>query len=237
LALGLSYFLTQRHHSKLYEQKRQARIREEKRWSNPHFQSQLAPEQGRGGKHRDGKDVKASFLTEEDLSHGIAVPQPRYACTLTPSSHSQIGEEATVSRRGRSSATLGSTQSAGSVAQGDSDHEVRSTRHLRARPIRVCLPVIVVHLYTVMFYIRGFSHCYAVSLVRCHLMLRQFDPTMLRARIERFWARKNSEFGHENLFTHFVLHDILTDRYTLINGFQLIRDELQFAGRGVSSIL
>jgi hypothetical protein len=74
VGLGLSYFLTQRYHSKVFEQKRQERIRQEKRWSNPGQSHVLAQSDKQS---RDGKDVKASFLTENDIKQGIGVPQPR----------------------------------------------------------------------------------------------------------------------------------------------------------------
>jgi len=57
-----------------------------------------------------------------------------------------------------------------------------------------------------------------------------FEPFMVEERLKNFWERKNSEFGKENLSSHYYLAEIITDRYTLLKGFQLIRDELQFAG-------
>lgn len=57
----------------------------------------------------------------------------------------------------------------------------------------------------------------------------QFDPSAARARIERFWAL-NAEFGMEHNAYRVYLSEIVSDRYVLVNGLQLIRDELQLAG-------
>src|SRR5687768_10266946 len=56
-----------------------------------------------------------------------------------------------------------------------------------------------------------------------------FDPSAARLRIARLWALK-AQFGIERLAQRVYLHEIVSDRLTLVNGMQLLRDELQFAG-------
>lgn len=58
----------------------------------------------------------------------------------------------------------------------------------------------------------------------------QFDPSAARDRVDRFWNLK-SEFGYEHDAYDVYLHEIISDRYTLVNGLQILRDELQFAGK------
>lgn len=58
----------------------------------------------------------------------------------------------------------------------------------------------------------------------------KFDPSAAAERLERFWNLK-SEFGLERDPYHIYLDEIISDRYTLTNGLQLLRDELQFAGK------
>jgi hypothetical protein len=60
-------------------------------------------------------------------------------------------------------------------------------------------------------------------------IISHFNKTMLSERIAKFWQRY-CEFGVETMMSHNVLSEIVSDRYTLTHGFQLIRDELQFAG-------
>jgi len=60
-----------------------------------------------------------------------------------------------------------------------------------------------------------------------------FDPSAARARIEKFWAL-NAEFGMEHNAYRVYLSEIVSDRYVLVNGLQLIRDELQLAGEAES---
>ena len=57
----------------------------------------------------------------------------------------------------------------------------------------------------------------------------KFDPSAARARLDRLWAL-NAEFGLEHNAVRVFLNEIISDRYTLVNGLQLIRDELQLAG-------
>lgn len=61
-----------------------------------------------------------------------------------------------------------------------------------------------------------------------------FDPSVAKARIEQFWGLK-AEFGHEHNAVHVYLHELISDRYVLVNGLQLIHDELQLAGINSSS--
>lgn len=57
----------------------------------------------------------------------------------------------------------------------------------------------------------------------------RFDPSIARARLEKFWAL-HAEFGMEHNAYRVYLNEIVSDRYVLVNGLQLIRDELQLAG-------
>jgi hypothetical protein len=56
-----------------------------------------------------------------------------------------------------------------------------------------------------------------------------FDPTKAKQRIDKFWSL-NAEFGHEHNAYRVYLSEIVSDRYVLVNGLQLLRDELQLAG-------
>ena len=56
-----------------------------------------------------------------------------------------------------------------------------------------------------------------------------FDPSVAKERIDRFWEL-NAEFGLEHNAVHVYLSEIVSDRYVLVNGLQLIHDELQLAG-------
>lgn len=55
-----------------------------------------------------------------------------------------------------------------------------------------------------------------------------FDATSAQTRIDRFWQLPAS-FGMERNAYHNYLNEIVSDRYALVNGLQLLRDELQFA--------
>ena len=55
-----------------------------------------------------------------------------------------------------------------------------------------------------------------------------FNPAPAAQRVERFWALP-AEFGLECSRLDVMLSRIVSDRYALVNGFQIIRDELQFA--------
>lgn len=55
-----------------------------------------------------------------------------------------------------------------------------------------------------------------------------FDAAPTETRVEKFW-RLCSSFGMERNAYHNYLNEIVRDRYTLINGLQILRDELQLA--------
>ena len=55
-----------------------------------------------------------------------------------------------------------------------------------------------------------------------------FDAVSAQKRIDQFWQLPAS-FGMERNAYHNYLNEIVSDRYALINGLQLLRDELQFA--------
>jgi hypothetical protein len=59
-------------------------------------------------------------------------------------------------------------------------------------------------------------------------MALPFDPAPTERRLERFW-QLSAGFGMERNAYHNYLNEIVSDRYALINGLQLLRDELQFA--------
>jgi hypothetical protein len=56
-----------------------------------------------------------------------------------------------------------------------------------------------------------------------------FDSTIVAKRLAQFWEL-NAEFGHEHNAVHVYLSEIVSDRYVLVNGLQLLHDELQLAG-------
>lgn len=55
-----------------------------------------------------------------------------------------------------------------------------------------------------------------------------FDPSAASARIDRLWAMP-AQYGTERGTSRIFLDEIVSDRYQLISGLQLLRDELQFA--------
>ena len=57
----------------------------------------------------------------------------------------------------------------------------------------------------------------------------RFDPSRARERVEKFWSL-NAEFGLEHNAYRVYLNEIVSDRYVLVNGLQLLRGELQLAG-------
>jgi hypothetical protein len=57
----------------------------------------------------------------------------------------------------------------------------------------------------------------------------QFDPSKANQRLEKLWAL-SAEFGQEHNAYRVYLSEIVSDRYVLVNGLQLLRDELQLAG-------
>lgn len=61
-----------------------------------------------------------------------------------------------------------------------------------------------------------------------------FDSSEAKRRVEKCWSLK-AEFGVERGAYSIYLNEIVSDRYTLVNGLQLLRDELQFASTLVDS--
>jgi hypothetical protein len=55
-----------------------------------------------------------------------------------------------------------------------------------------------------------------------------FDPSAAEQRVENFW-QLGASFGMERNAYHNYLNELVSDRYALIRGLQLLRDELQFA--------
>ncbi|MDJ0688008.1 MAG: hypothetical protein QNJ41_05835 [Xenococcaceae cyanobacterium MO_188.B32] len=62
-----------------------------------------------------------------------------------------------------------------------------------------------------------------------------FDPTAAQKRIDQFWSLSAS-FGMERNAYHNYLNEIVSDRYALIKGLQLLRDELQLAAASQTDI-
>jgi hypothetical protein len=56
----------------------------------------------------------------------------------------------------------------------------------------------------------------------------KFDEGMARSRLGDFWAL-DAHFGMERGRTHVYLNEIVSDRFQLVRGAQLLRDELMFA--------
>ncbi|NEP17603.1 MAG: hypothetical protein F6J97_11965 [Leptolyngbya sp. SIO4C1] len=59
-------------------------------------------------------------------------------------------------------------------------------------------------------------------------MFLPFDAAATQKRIDRVW-QLSASFGMERNAYHNYLNEIVSDRYALIRGLQLLRDELQFA--------
>lgn len=53
-----------------------------------------------------------------------------------------------------------------------------------------------------------------------------FNPKPLCTRLERLWSTP-AEMGKERGANHVYLNEIVSDRYALVSGFQVLRDELQ----------
>lgn len=66
-------------------------------------------------------------------------------------------------------------------------------------------------------------------------MLIPFDAAFAQKRIDQFWCLPAS-FGMERNAYHNYLNEIVSDRYALINGLQILRDELQFAASSLTDI-
>ncbi len=58
-----------------------------------------------------------------------------------------------------------------------------------------------------------------------------FDPQAARARVSKLWDL-DATFGRERSSLHAYLHEVVRDRYVLVNGLQLLRDELQLTSLG-----
>lgn len=56
----------------------------------------------------------------------------------------------------------------------------------------------------------------------------RFDSTLAQRHIKRFWSMPG-EFGMERGANFTYLHEIVSDRYALLSGMQVLHDELQFA--------
>jgi len=55
-----------------------------------------------------------------------------------------------------------------------------------------------------------------------------FDPSAAKLRLENLWKLR-AKFGMERKAYYTYLDELVTDRFQLINGLQVLRDELQFA--------
>ncbi|MEO1400527.1 MAG: hypothetical protein AAFV72_04650 [Cyanobacteria bacterium J06635_1] len=62
-----------------------------------------------------------------------------------------------------------------------------------------------------------------------------FDAEAAQQRVEKFW-QLSASFGVERNAYHNYLNEIVSDRYALINGLQLLRDELQLASASQTDI-
>jgi hypothetical protein len=62
-----------------------------------------------------------------------------------------------------------------------------------------------------------------------------FDAAAAQKRVDQFWGLSAS-FGMERNAYHNYLNEIVSDRYTLIKGLQLLRDELQLAASSQTNI-
>ena len=56
-----------------------------------------------------------------------------------------------------------------------------------------------------------------------------FDPSAAQQRVDKFWSL-GAHFGLERDAFDIYLHELVSDRFVLVNGLQILRDELQFAG-------
>jgi hypothetical protein len=62
----------------------------------------------------------------------------------------------------------------------------------------------------------------------------KFDAASGKKRIEAFW-NLGAEFGREKQAFDIYFEEIVSDRYSLVKGMQLVRDELQLAGIDTTS--
>jgi hypothetical protein len=70
---------------------------------------------------------------------------------------------------------------------------------------------------------------------KLNFMSLTFDAESAQKRIDQFWQLPAS-FGMERNAYHNYLNEIVSDRYALINGLQLLRDELQLAASSHTDI-
>jgi len=64
----------------------------------------------------------------------------------------------------------------------------------------------------------------------------KFDPSAAAKRVKKLWNLK-AKFGQEVSAYNCYLNEIVSDRYTLVNGLQMLRDELQLADEKTESDL
>lgn len=62
-----------------------------------------------------------------------------------------------------------------------------------------------------------------------------FDAAATQARVDHFWQLPAS-FGMERNAYHNYLNELVSDRYALIRGLQILRDELQFAAASPTAV-
>lgn len=62
-----------------------------------------------------------------------------------------------------------------------------------------------------------------------------FDAAATQRRVDNFW-KLDASFGMERNAYHNYLNEIVSDRYALIKGLQILRDELQFAAASQTDI-
>lgn len=66
-------------------------------------------------------------------------------------------------------------------------------------------------------------------------MTLPFDASITQDRVDRFWQFSTS-FGMERNAYHNYLNELVSDRYALIQGLQILRDELQFAADSPTNV-
>jgi hypothetical protein len=66
-------------------------------------------------------------------------------------------------------------------------------------------------------------------------MILPFDASITQDRVDRFWQFSTS-FGMERNAYHNYLNELVSDRYALIQGLQILRDELQFAADSPTNV-
>ncbi|MBE9069016.1 hypothetical protein IQ260_20435 [Leptolyngbya cf. ectocarpi LEGE 11479] len=66
-------------------------------------------------------------------------------------------------------------------------------------------------------------------------MTLPFDADATQQRVDNFW-QLSASFGMERNAYHNYLNEIVSDRYALVKGLQILRDELQFAAASPTDI-